>query len=174
MTSAILRNPVPPLPPHVPASLRAVIERCLAKEPGQRYRSAAEVRAALEAIGSDARVTTVASQARPGARPSRLGVGIAGAVVVLALVGVVWATRGRTPVLSAPSTQPTPTAPRLPSGVLASTAPEANEYYERYQLIAMSRLDLPEMRRMLERALEIDPQFAGAAQARAALTSRRQ
>ena len=107
-------------------------------------------------------MTTAASQARPGARASRLSVGIAGAAVVLALVGVVWATRGRTPVQSAPSTRPTPTAPRLPSGVLASTAPEANGDYERYQLIALSRLDLPEMRRMLERALEIDPQFADA------------
>jgi eukaryotic-like serine/threonine-protein kinase len=149
VTSAILRDPAPPLPDHVPASLRAVIERCLAKEPGQRYRSAAEVRAALEVIGSDARVTTAVSQARPGGRRSRLGVGIAGAAVVLALVGVVWAARARTPVPSASSTRPTPTAPRLASGVLASTAPEANEYYERYQLIAMSRLDLPEMRRML-------------------------
>ena len=162
VTSAILRDPAPPLPEHVPASLRAVIERCLAKEPGQRYRSAAEVRAALEAIGSDARVTTAASQARPGARPSRLGVGIAGAAVVLALVGGVWAARGRTPLRSAPSTQPLPTAPRLSSGALASTVPEANEYYERYQLIAMSRLDLPEMRRILERALDIDPHFADA------------
>ena len=157
VTSAILRDPAPPLPEHVPASLRAVIERCLAKEPGQRYRSAAEVRAALEAIGSDSRAAT--SQVRPAVRPSRLGVGLAGAAVVLALVGVVWAARGRT---LAPSTAPSGTESRLSSGVFASTVPEANEYYERYLLVAMSRLDLPEMRRMLERALEIDPHFAEA------------
>src|SRR5262249_61265704 len=98
----------------------------------------------------------------PAPPPPRFGVGIAGAAVVLALVGVVWAARGRTLFQDAPSTAPSPTAPRLSSGTLASTVPEANEYYERYLLIAMSRLDLPEMRRMLERALELDPHFADA------------
>jgi tetratricopeptide (TPR) repeat protein len=43
---------------------------------------------------------------------------------------------------------------------VASRIPEANEYYERSQLIAMSRLDLPEMRKMLERAIALDPHFA--------------
>jgi serine/threonine protein kinase len=52
MTSAILREPPRILPERVPAGLRAVIQRCLAKEPGHRYQRASEVRAALEAIGS--------------------------------------------------------------------------------------------------------------------------
>jgi len=50
--------------------------------------------------------------------------------------------------------------PRLSTGGVASKIPEANGYYERSQLIAMSRLDLPEMRKMLERAIELDPHFA--------------
>ena len=47
LTSAILRESPAPLPAHVPASLRSIIQRCLAKEPGQHYRNAGEVRAAL-------------------------------------------------------------------------------------------------------------------------------
>ena len=50
VSSAILREPLPALPPRLPASLRTVILRCLAKEPGQRYQRAAEIRAALETL----------------------------------------------------------------------------------------------------------------------------
>ena len=53
LTAAILRAPAQPFPAHVPANLRAIILRCLAKEPAQRYQRAGEVRAALEAIHSD-------------------------------------------------------------------------------------------------------------------------
>jgi TolB-like protein/tRNA A-37 threonylcarbamoyl transferase component Bud32 len=50
MSSAILNQPHRPLPATVPLELRAVIERCLEKEPERRYQSGGEVRAALEAI----------------------------------------------------------------------------------------------------------------------------
>ena len=50
LTSAILQESPPPLPALVPAALRSVIARLLGKEPGQRYRQAGEVRAALEAV----------------------------------------------------------------------------------------------------------------------------
>src|SRR5213083_971835 len=50
VTSAILREPPPPLPPTVPYGLAAVIQRCLMKEPAERYQRASEVRAALEAL----------------------------------------------------------------------------------------------------------------------------
>jgi serine/threonine protein kinase/pimeloyl-ACP methyl ester carboxylesterase/Tfp pilus assembly protein PilF len=52
-SAAILREPTAPLPAHVPAGMRAIIARCLAKEPAQRYQRASELRAALEAISSD-------------------------------------------------------------------------------------------------------------------------
>jgi len=52
LSSVILRDPPPPLPPAVPAGLRSVIERCLTKEPAERYQRAGEVFAALEAIQS--------------------------------------------------------------------------------------------------------------------------
>ncbi len=53
LPSAILRDPPSPLPARVPASLRAVVRRCLTKEPAGRYQHANEIRAALEAIHSD-------------------------------------------------------------------------------------------------------------------------
>jgi eukaryotic-like serine/threonine-protein kinase len=53
ITAGILRAPADALPAHVPPMLRAIIQRCIAKEPGQRYQHAGEARAALEAIQSD-------------------------------------------------------------------------------------------------------------------------
>jgi len=50
VTSAILREPPPPLPAAVPHGLAAVIQRCLMKEQAERYQRANEVRAALEAL----------------------------------------------------------------------------------------------------------------------------
>ena len=54
LSSAILTHTPPPLPGKIQPELRAVIDRCLAKEPGQRYQRAGEVRAALEAIQTGA------------------------------------------------------------------------------------------------------------------------
>jgi serine/threonine protein kinase len=48
ITSAILRDSMAPLPAHVPPGLAAIIQRLLAKQPGERYQRAGEVRAALE------------------------------------------------------------------------------------------------------------------------------
>ncbi len=62
MTAAILHAPPSPLPTHVPPSLRTIIARCLTREPAQRYQSAGELRAALEAVQSD--VSTVPVEAR--------------------------------------------------------------------------------------------------------------
>ena len=53
LTATILRDPPSPLPTRVPASLRSIITRCLAKEPAHRYPRADEIRAALETIGAD-------------------------------------------------------------------------------------------------------------------------
>jgi len=49
-SSAILGEPPRPMGGGVPLALRLVIERCLMKTPAARYQSAAEVRAALDAI----------------------------------------------------------------------------------------------------------------------------
>lgn len=50
LLSAILTNPPEPLPSLVPARLRAIIGRCLMKEPAERYERASEVRAPLEML----------------------------------------------------------------------------------------------------------------------------
>lgn len=49
-SSAILQASADPLPPGVPASLRALIERCVEKEPERRFQNGGELRAALETI----------------------------------------------------------------------------------------------------------------------------
>ena len=54
ISSAILRELPKPLGPPVPPGLWSVIQRCLAKEPMQRYQRAGEVQAALEAVQSGA------------------------------------------------------------------------------------------------------------------------
>jgi tRNA A-37 threonylcarbamoyl transferase component Bud32/photosystem II stability/assembly factor-like uncharacterized protein len=54
VSAAILHEAPPPLPVRVPPSVVAVIERCLAKDPAQRYQRAGEIQAALEALQSAA------------------------------------------------------------------------------------------------------------------------
>lgn len=56
----------------IPVALQAVIERCLEKEPEQRYQRAADVRAALEAIQNGTTPASAASRSR--ARSRRLAV----------------------------------------------------------------------------------------------------
>lgn len=64
LAAAILNEPPAPLPPSVPDGLRAVILRCLEKEPAGRYPRAAEAGAALGALRS-------AGTARPAGRRLR-------------------------------------------------------------------------------------------------------
>jgi len=69
ISSAILREaPKPPVPP----GLWAIIQRCLAKEPAQRYQRAGEVQAALEELRSRARsgnTSTCLSEMRTSGTP---------------------------------------------------------------------------------------------------------
>jgi len=65
ISSAILRETPNPLGPPVPPGLWAVIQRCLAKEPTQRYQRAGEVQAALEAVQS-ARIPTASPSPEGG------------------------------------------------------------------------------------------------------------
>ena len=86
LSSAILREPPPPLPAGVPTGLAGIVYRSLEKEPGRRYQRAGEVRAALEAVSSVALVT-----ARNGfALSRRKWWWTAGALAVLALALLLW------------------------------------------------------------------------------------
>jgi serine/threonine-protein kinase len=83
LTAAIFSQPVPPMPAPVPGPVSGVVERCLAKEPGERYQRAGEVKAALEAVASGrdiARWPTWRTAA--WRRRRRLG-GAAGALAIL-------------------------------------------------------------------------------------------
>ncbi|HZM26845.1 MAG TPA: protein kinase, partial [Gemmatimonadales bacterium] len=68
LASAILHDVPAALPDRVPPGLRAVVGRCLAKEPGERYQRASEVRAALETLQSGESRTAAA----PAMRASRV------------------------------------------------------------------------------------------------------
>ena len=88
LSSMILRDPPPALPEHVPAGLGAVITRLLAKEPGLRYRSAGEARAALEAVGQT--LLLVPGVPRPVKKPVAFRWTLVAAAALLAvLVAVV-------------------------------------------------------------------------------------
>lgn len=165
VTSAILRDPLPSLPSRVPAGLRAVIQRCLAREPGQRYQRAGEVRAALEAVGSsDAAVDTMAGAGPPAApmasRPwwSRklVWVGLAGVAIVA------WAFWKGPFLISIGRTEMGPAGERTSTGARASANSKANEYFERGLHFLTRQVDMPRARQLLERAIELDPQFAEA------------
>jgi tetratricopeptide (TPR) repeat protein/predicted Ser/Thr protein kinase len=166
LTSSILREPLPPLPARVPAGLRSVIQRCLAKEPGQRYRQIGEVRSALEAIGSSDTLAAAATSASDEARrklPVRILLA-AGIVLVLGVLGFI--LRGRI----ARSKQGTSaqgevaklSGPRTSTGAPASANKEANDYFERGMLFTVAHFDVPRARQMFEHALELDPKFTEA------------
>ena len=92
LTAAILREPAAPLPPSVPPMVRAIVQRCLAKEPSQRYQQAVEVRAALEAIQSDPGSLSAPAVERSAWRPAAaVFVGVA-AIALIALF-VLWRQR---------------------------------------------------------------------------------
>ncbi|HEY6242702.1 MAG TPA: protein kinase [Pyrinomonadaceae bacterium] len=67
LSTAILSEQPKPLGPPVPPGLWAIIQRCLVKEPAQRYQRASEVQAALEAVQSTAIISTDPAPDRGGA-----------------------------------------------------------------------------------------------------------
>jgi len=66
ISSAIIREMPTALGPPIPPGLWAIIQRCLAKEPAQRYQRASEIQAALEAVQSAAIVDAAPSADRGG------------------------------------------------------------------------------------------------------------
>ena len=86
LATAIVTAPFPDLPPETPSGLRSVVNRCLRKTPGERYQSAGEVAAALDAISSDASVAPARVRRTP------MWIYAAAVLLVMAIAGVAWRT----------------------------------------------------------------------------------
>jgi serine/threonine protein kinase len=155
LTSAILRDTPTSLPPQVPASLGAIVTRCLEKDPGQRFQSAGEVRAALETITLDDAVTPAASSTGNWRRwRNRI---LAAAVAIAALVIIMtFIFKLGFPPKTKEQQSAASTAAR------SSPVSEANEYFKKAMMFLEHQFDLPRARTMLERALEYDPKYAEA------------
>ena len=87
--------------PHLPDGLGRIIDRCLEKDPERRYRSAADLRQALEDLARDPQQapsspTVVAEPGRPRPGSRSLARAGAAAAVVLAVIAAWLAVRGTT------------------------------------------------------------------------------
>jgi TolB-like protein/Tfp pilus assembly protein PilF len=89
LADAILSDPPTPMSARIPIGIQAVIQRCLAKEPGRRYQNASEVRAAIEAV-QQAIVPRGARGLLPFSRRVRLALAGGAAVVLLAAGFMLW------------------------------------------------------------------------------------
>jgi eukaryotic-like serine/threonine-protein kinase len=93
--SAILTRAPAALPALVPAELRAVVERCLTKDPGRRYQQASEVHAALEAIQAGTVSPWVVWRYRVRRRPLTAAAAALAALAALAVGANVGGVRDR-------------------------------------------------------------------------------
>ena len=157
LTSSILRDAPPILPEQVPEPLRCIVLRCLEKDPAKRYQSAAEVLADLQAIASDEEKKEQGAPA--STRKKRRIIAFAFVALAAALAGwrIFLAPRAGGRAAGSGGGGAPITKPNRPSRFS-----EANEYYEKAMIFLGHQFDLPRARKMMERALEIDPSFAEA------------
>jgi serine/threonine protein kinase/Flp pilus assembly protein TadD len=148
ISAAILHEPVVQLSSQLPPVLSAVIQHCLAKEPGERYQHAGEVRAALETLLPVLTVTPA-----PAGLSRRRWLWTVGGVAASGALATVWR-------LVPTSIFRSPTAALVRSK--GSMNSEANEYFEKAKLFIRVQDDVTRGRQMLEKALELDPHFAEA------------
>ena len=66
VVSSVLHQQPALLPEHIPPGLASVIQRCLTKEPAERYQQAAEVQAALEVLQSQSAIGAARSTEQRG------------------------------------------------------------------------------------------------------------
>jgi eukaryotic-like serine/threonine-protein kinase len=80
LAAAILTQPAAPLPSRLPAGFRALVLRCLEKEPGQRIQQASEIRLALETL-----LTEIRGSGPTDRRRGRRAAPLVGAAILAAL-----------------------------------------------------------------------------------------
>jgi Tfp pilus assembly protein PilF/predicted Ser/Thr protein kinase len=157
LTSAILRDAPAPLPDRIPKAGRAVIGGCLEKDLEKRFQTAGEVRAALHADAPAKQAPAAAGSRRLVKRPV---VWMGAAALLLAALALFVFLKPISRGAAAPRTGKEGAV--LSTGARPSPKAEANEYFEKGMLFLRAQFNLPSARKMLERALSIDPQFAEA------------
>ena len=158
---AILRFEPPPLGDEVPASLRALVHRCLRKEPAQRFQSGADVAFTLEAL---------AAPGKPGLPPpahpfSKLRAASALAAVAILASGAAWVAAPRAE--QAAPLAATTAAAQLPASIeqmcelarAQSTSPAALEAFRKGEL-ALRRGDRVSALTLYREAVSADEAMA--------------
>jgi serine/threonine-protein kinase len=107
LSAAILRERAPAITPPLPPALQGVIDRCLDKDPGQRYQSAGEVHAALETASTVSRTNNFLTGGVTPSGPARIwtwqNILLVAAVAALALAAGYWLkTKGAKPPVPVP------------------------------------------------------------------------
>jgi predicted Zn-dependent protease len=125
-----------------------VIDRCLAKDPDERYQRASDVHDALERLQGH-------SSPRVAAGVPRWAAWVVAAVVLLGLLGALAAW-----LALRPSSQDG--GPRTSTGAPASANQEANEAFELAMNVQRVQNDLVRGQQLLERAIALDPHFSEA------------
>ena len=143
------------LPGQTPPRVRELLERCLQKDHKHRLRDIGDARLELKEALSAAGVTPVTAPAARRSSKALVTLGVVG--LMLAAAGI-WAGIERSANLGFRTA-----TPLLSDGNRASPNSEANAYYERALLFGGAGTANPvQARRMVERALVLDPKFAAA------------
>ena len=95
LSAAILHQPPETLPPTVPAPIAAIIQRCLAKDPGDRYQQAADVHLALETMQAPAAIPRLRMPSMPAARVAVL------LLVIILAIAAAWTYQRGSRIVSA-------------------------------------------------------------------------
>ena len=155
LTSSILRDTPAPVPARTPAGLRAVVRKCLEKDLGKRFQTVSEV---CSALGTDDFVKSPRASGPSTIIRSRRGRWILAGVALAVAGALIFKLTSR----DGEKLEGAKDLPALSTGARPSTIAEANEYFERAMLFLKAQFNLTGGRKMLERALEIDPRFAEA------------
>ena len=86
--AAIIRDEAEPLPPSVPAPLRWVVERCLAKDPAERYDSTRDLYRELKLARERLSEASAGTQVQPAIPRRRGRVWVAAALAALAIAAI--------------------------------------------------------------------------------------
>jgi eukaryotic-like serine/threonine-protein kinase len=157
--TAILREDPEPLPASVPAPLRWIVERCVAKDPVDRYESTRDLYHELRTLRdrlSEAMPSTI-SQAQPIQKRRRWPLPVAGALLVALLVAGAywWGTRRSgsatldarlqfTPIANEPAPETHPVFSPDGKSIVYTRDTDADPQSDQFQQILLRVLDAPE------------------------------